>query len=184
MLAMVTCRCRASGHRYDEVPLYPQRCKAFQEGQNTPLFPNAGDVKSSQGCRTRCSGTSSSQGAGLARRLRSWTLSCSATILTQLSLLYQHNRLRSPTRRRPGVLPNLPPRFIGYRHSVGEVHIPTSGEAGTVVCPGQGNENCQSGNSIIHTSILDHDGRYFAGVRMGKQYCPLGGTRARTGNLL
>ncbi|KAI9430503.1 Alpha/Beta hydrolase protein [Lactarius psammicola] len=71
-------------------------------------------------------------------------------------------------------VPNLPPRFIGYRHSAGEVHIPTSGEAGTVSCPGQENENCQAGNSIIRTSVLDHEGRYFAGVRMGRPYCPLG----------
>ncbi|KAI9433464.1 alpha/beta-hydrolase [Lactarius indigo] len=72
-------------------------------------------------------------------------------------------------------VPNLPPRFIGYRHSAGEVHIPRSGEAGTVVCPGQENENCQAGNSIIHMSIMDHEGQYFSGARMGRQYCPLGG---------
>ncbi|KAH9017437.1 hypothetical protein EDB85DRAFT_2016217, partial [Lactarius pseudohatsudake] len=89
--------------------------------------------------------------------------SCSTTILTQLSLSTQSSSLprEAETRRLPisstqssaattyvthgnDPVPNLSPRFIEYRHSAGEVHIPTSGEADTVICPGQGDENCQS----------------------------------------
>ncbi|KAI0248779.1 alpha/beta-hydrolase [Lactifluus subvellereus] len=65
-------------------------------------------------------------------------------------------------------VPTVPPRFLGYQHSAGEVHIPSSGEAGTVACPGQENVNCNEGGFW-----RDHLGPYFAGVEMGKSACPL-----------
>ena len=60
-------------------------------------------------------------------------------------------------------VPLVPPRFIGYQHSTGEVHIKETddktGEASvTVACPGQENENCIDGNSLLSTSISDHIG--------------------------
>jgi pimeloyl-ACP methyl ester carboxylesterase len=67
-------------------------------------------------------------------------------------------------------VPMMPPRFLGYQHSAGEVHIPSSGEAGTIACPGQENVNCNEGGNWI---ISDHLGLYFAGVEMGKSACPL-----------
>jgi len=70
-------------------------------------------------------------------------------------------------------VPNLPPRDLGYQHSAGEVHIPDSDESGTVTCPGQENLHCQFGNSILHTSLSNHLGPYFAGTKMGRSACPL-----------
>jgi pimeloyl-ACP methyl ester carboxylesterase len=70
-------------------------------------------------------------------------------------------------------VPIVPPLFLGYQHSAGEVHIPSSGEVGTVACPGKENVNCQDGNSIIHSKVQDHFGPYFAGVVMGNGDCPL-----------
>ncbi|KAI0262336.1 alpha/beta-hydrolase [Gloeopeniophorella convolvens] len=72
-------------------------------------------------------------------------------------------------------VPVVPPRFVGYQHPSGEVHIPPgpTGEANTVECPGQENQHCQDGNSLLDTSIDDHLGPYFANVSMGESFCPL-----------
>lgn len=75
-------------------------------------------------------------------------------------------------------VPLVPPRFIGYQHSAGEVHIKetddATGEASvTVACPGQENKNCIDGNSLLKTSIPDHIGPYFANVSMSGSNCPL-----------
>jgi pimeloyl-ACP methyl ester carboxylesterase len=70
-------------------------------------------------------------------------------------------------------MPNVPPPFLGYQHSAGEVHIPSSGEANTVACPGKENVNCQNGNSIIHSRVQDHLGPFFAGMMIGSGDCPL-----------
>ncbi|KAI0295641.1 Alpha/Beta hydrolase protein [Multifurca ochricompacta] len=70
-------------------------------------------------------------------------------------------------------VPNVPPRLLDYQHSSGEVHIPSSGEANAVACPGQENTNCQDGNSFFSTSVSDHAGPYFGGILMSNHNCPL-----------
>ncbi|TFY60617.1 hypothetical protein EVG20_g7358 [Dentipellis fragilis] len=75
-------------------------------------------------------------------------------------------------------VPTVPPRFIGYQHSSGEVHISQTDAASgnatvTVACPGQENSNCVDGNSLFSISIPDHIGPYFANVSMSGKNCPL-----------
>lgn len=47
---------------------------------------------------------------------------------------------------RNDIVPTVPPRFLGYQHAAGEVHINAVDEAGeatdVVACEGQENEVC------------------------------------------
>ncbi|KAI0057429.1 alpha/beta-hydrolase [Artomyces pyxidatus] len=75
-------------------------------------------------------------------------------------------------------VPVVPPRFLGYQHSAGEVHIVATNDATgeaitTVACPGQENQNCSDGNSLLATKVFDHIGPYFANVSMSGSNCPL-----------
>lgn len=67
-------------------------------------------------------------------------------------------------------VPLLPPPLIGYAHSSGEVHI-VDDNGTAVACPGQENENCSDGNSVLAVSVDDHFGPYFDGILMGGKAC-------------
>ncbi|KAI0030640.1 alpha/beta-hydrolase [Vararia minispora EC-137] len=68
-------------------------------------------------------------------------------------------------------VPIVPPQAIGYVHSSGEVHI--TDNAGTAVaCPGQENENCIDGTSLLDVNVGDHLGPYFSGIFMSGSACP------------
>ncbi|KII86000.1 hypothetical protein PLICRDRAFT_44456 [Plicaturopsis crispa FD-325 SS-3] len=75
-------------------------------------------------------------------------------------------------------VPSVPPQFLGYVHPAGEVHIEavdSAGNATTVVaCPGQENENCSEGNSILQVDVKNHIGPYFQNISMSGKNCPLG----------
>jgi len=74
-------------------------------------------------------------------------------------------------------VPIVPPRLIGFQHPQGEVHINAvddNGQATDVVsCPGQENENCSEGNSLLKPSVSNHLGPYFDNISFGGGACPL-----------
>ncbi|KAH9942498.1 alpha/beta-hydrolase [Epithele typhae] len=73
-------------------------------------------------------------------------------------------------------VPNVPPHALAFQHPSGELHITAvdaaSGDATVVECPGQENENCSAGNSLLDTSIPNHLGPYFSGISFGGKQCP------------
>ncbi|OBZ74011.1 putative feruloyl esterase A [Grifola frondosa] len=73
-------------------------------------------------------------------------------------------------------VPNVPPQFLSFQHPQGEAHITavdsSSGDATMVDCPGQENQKCSDGNSLVDTSIPNHLGPYFANVSFGDAQCP------------
>ncbi|KAK7031453.1 lipase-3 domain-containing protein [Favolaschia claudopus] len=71
-------------------------------------------------------------------------------------------------------VPNVPPRFLGFQHSGGEVHIVDDSQNNFVECPGQDNENCAQGNSLLKTSVSNHKGPYFDDISFGHSACPDG----------
>jgi len=68
-------------------------------------------------------------------------------------------------------VPTVPPEFLSYQHPAGEAHITSvdssTGNATMVQCPGQENDHCSDGNSLLDISIQNHLGPYFAGISMG-----------------
>jgi hypothetical protein len=75
-------------------------------------------------------------------------------------------------------VPTVPPRFLDFQHSQGEIHIqssnPATGNATSVVsCPGQENDQCIDSNSIVDATIANHIGPYFANISMSHKNCPL-----------
>ncbi|KAH8091742.1 alpha/beta-hydrolase [Cristinia sonorae] len=75
------------------------------------------------------------------------------------------------------IVPIVPPRALDYEQVSGEVHIAavddSTGAANIVSCPGQENDNCSQGNSLLRVSISDHLGPYFNGISFGGKACPL-----------
>ncbi|KAI0705109.1 alpha/beta-hydrolase [Cerioporus squamosus] len=73
-------------------------------------------------------------------------------------------------------VPNVPPHFLDFQHPPGELHIESvddkTGDAQIVACPGQENDNCAAGNSLLDTSIPNHLGPYFSGISFGDKACP------------
>jgi hypothetical protein len=57
--------------------------------------------------------------------------------------------------------PNVPPLSLGFTHSSGEIHIVDATQKNLVACPGQDNEHCAAGNSILHISIQNHLGEWW-----------------------
>jgi len=59
-------------------------------------------------------------------------------------------------------VPIVPPRTIGFRHPVGEIHIKAvdgDGQATDVVsCDGQENSKCSAGNTVFTASVANHLG--------------------------
>ncbi|KAJ7575605.1 alpha/beta-hydrolase [Mycena floridula] len=74
-------------------------------------------------------------------------------------------------------VPTVPPRFLEFQHPAGEIHIDTvdgSGNATSIVaCPGQENDDCSDGNSLLHVSVANHLGPYFDDISFGGKACPL-----------
>lgn len=69
-------------------------------------------------------------------------------------------------------VPKIPPVEIFYRHPAGEIfqRNSTSGALDTLSCPGQENENCSTGISVLDSSPDFHKGAY-AGVFLGSKFC-------------
>jgi len=75
-------------------------------------------------------------------------------------------------------VPTVPPRFLGFQHSQGEIHIQSvdaaTGNATNIVsCPGEENDNCSDGNSLLDVSVANHIGPYFHNISMSQSNCPL-----------
>ncbi|TFK89080.1 alpha/beta-hydrolase [Polyporus arcularius HHB13444] len=73
-------------------------------------------------------------------------------------------------------VPNVPPQFLDFQHPPGELHVEAvddkTGDAQVVACPGQENDNCAAGNSLLDTSIPNHLGPYVNGISFGDKACP------------
>ncbi|KAJ6624859.1 alpha/beta-hydrolase [Mycena sp. CBHHK59/15] len=69
-------------------------------------------------------------------------------------------------------VPTVPPRFLGFQHSSGEIHIVDDSQTNLVACPGQDNENCATGNSLIAADVGNHKGPYFDDISFGHSACP------------
>jgi hypothetical protein len=59
-------------------------------------------------------------------------------------------------------VPTVPPRFLGFAHSSGEIHIVDDTQKNFVACPGQDNTNCATGNSVLSVSVSNHKGNKHA----------------------
>jgi len=75
-------------------------------------------------------------------------------------------------------VPTLPPRFLEFQHSQGEIHIrsvdtATGNPTSVVSCPGQENDNCSEGNSLLDVDLSNHIGPYFQNISMNHKNCPL-----------
>jgi len=74
-------------------------------------------------------------------------------------------------------VPTVPPRFLDYVQPENEVHIravDSQGQATDVVaCPGQENEHCSEGNSVLQASVANHIGPYFHNISMSSSHCAL-----------
>ncbi|KAJ7926770.1 alpha/beta-hydrolase [Mycena leptocephala] len=68
-------------------------------------------------------------------------------------------------------VPILPPLFLGFAHPNGEIHIVDSSQNNLVACPGHDNEHCSTGNSLLHFSVSNHRGPYFADISFGQALC-------------
>ncbi|KAJ7708690.1 alpha/beta-hydrolase [Mycena rosella] len=73
-------------------------------------------------------------------------------------------------------VPSVPPRFTGFQHSSGEIHITDDTQKNFVACPGQDNENCATGNSLLDVNVSNHKGPYFDDLSFGHSACPDGAT--------
>jgi len=71
-------------------------------------------------------------------------------------------------------VPTVPPRFLGFAHSSGEIHIVDDTQKNFVACPGQDNTNCATGNSVLSVSVSNHKGPYFDDISFGHSACPDG----------
>jgi hypothetical protein len=68
-------------------------------------------------------------------------------------------------------VPTVPPKFLGFQHSSGEAHITDPNTPNILACPGQDNENCATGNSLLDVSIANHLGPYFNNLTFGGSQC-------------
>ncbi|KAJ6609795.1 alpha/beta-hydrolase [Mycena sp. CBHHK59/15] len=68
-------------------------------------------------------------------------------------------------------VPTVPPRFLGFRHSSGEIHIADATQTNLVACPGQDNKHCATGNSLFHIDTANHLGPYFDDISFGQAQC-------------
>ncbi|KAI0743889.1 alpha/beta-hydrolase [Daedaleopsis nitida] len=63
------------------------------------------------------------------------------------------------------------------RHPNNEVHITAVDASGNIAtafhCPGQENENCAAGKSLLDLSVDNHRGPYFQNISMANRFCPL-----------
>ncbi|KAJ7154478.1 alpha/beta-hydrolase [Mycena filopes] len=68
-------------------------------------------------------------------------------------------------------VPTVPPKFLGFQHTAGEIHIVDDTQQNFVACPGQDNANCATGNNVLKVSVGDHLGPYFADITFGGSQC-------------
>jgi len=68
-------------------------------------------------------------------------------------------------------VPTVPPKFLGFQHSSGEIHIVDDTQQNFVDCPGQDNANCATGNNVLDASVQDHLGPYFDDITFGGSQC-------------
>ncbi|KAJ7205859.1 alpha/beta-hydrolase [Mycena haematopus] len=68
-------------------------------------------------------------------------------------------------------VPTVPPKFTGFQHSSGEVHIVDDTQQNFIACAGQDNENCATGNNILDVSVQNHLGPYFDDLTFGGSQC-------------
>ncbi|KAJ7065347.1 alpha/beta-hydrolase [Mycena amicta] len=71
-------------------------------------------------------------------------------------------------------VPTVPPLFLGFQHPNGEIHIVDDTQNNFLSCPGQDNENCATGNSLLSVSVSNHKGPYFDNLLFGRSACPDG----------
>ncbi|KAJ7798526.1 alpha/beta-hydrolase [Mycena olivaceomarginata] len=55
-------------------------------------------------------------------------------------------------------VPTVPPKFLGFQHTSGEIHIVDDSQTNLIACPGQDNENCATGNNVLDVSVQNHLG--------------------------
>ncbi|RDX50054.1 alpha/beta-hydrolase [Lentinus brumalis] len=74
-------------------------------------------------------------------------------------------------------VPQVPPQFVDFQHPSNEIHITGVDSGGNTAtaqrCPGQENQNCSPGNSLLDLSIDNHRGPYFQNISMGNKFCPV-----------
>ncbi|KXN83750.1 Lipase [Leucoagaricus sp. SymC.cos] len=80
---------------------------------------------------------------------------------TDVSMTHINNRKET--------IPLLPPRFLGFEHSSGEIHITEDGD--WVSCPGHDNPDAQCTAGALETNLFDHYGPYGGDVMMGGKGC-------------
>ncbi|KAJ7816398.1 alpha/beta-hydrolase [Mycena leptocephala] len=68
-------------------------------------------------------------------------------------------------------VPTVPPKFLGFQHSSGEIHIVDDSQTNFVACPGQDNANCATGNNVLAVSVQNHLGPYFNNITFGGSQC-------------
>ncbi|KAJ7719310.1 alpha/beta-hydrolase [Mycena metata] len=68
-------------------------------------------------------------------------------------------------------VPTVPPKFLGFQHSSGEIHIVDDTQQNFIACPGQDNTNCATGNNVLASSVANHLGPYFADITFGGSQC-------------
>ncbi|KAJ7887693.1 alpha/beta-hydrolase [Mycena leptocephala] len=68
-------------------------------------------------------------------------------------------------------VPTVPPKFLGFQHSSGEIHIVDDSQTNLVACPGQDNANCATGNNVLAVSVQNHLGPYFNDITFGGSQC-------------
>ncbi|KAF7291301.1 Lipase-3 domain-containing protein [Mycena indigotica] len=68
-------------------------------------------------------------------------------------------------------VPVVPPLFLGFVHTQGEVHVVDDSGDNLLACPGRDNTGCVTGNGLLATSVQDHLGPYFAGLTFGGKEC-------------
>ncbi|KAJ7824121.1 alpha/beta-hydrolase, partial [Mycena leptocephala] len=68
-------------------------------------------------------------------------------------------------------VPTVPPKFLGFQHSSGEIHIVDDSQTNLVACPGQDSANCATGNNVLAVSVQNHLGPYFNDITFGGSQC-------------
>jgi len=68
-------------------------------------------------------------------------------------------------------VPTVPPRFLGFQHPSGEIHVVDDTQQNFVACPGQDNTNCATGNSVLSADVSNHKGPYFDNLTFARSGC-------------
>ncbi|KAJ6528913.1 alpha/beta-hydrolase [Mycena capillaripes] len=68
-------------------------------------------------------------------------------------------------------VPTVPPKFLGFQHTSGEIHIVDDSQNNFIECPGQDNAACATGNNVLQSSVQNHLGPYFDDITFGGSQC-------------